>query len=177
MRFWLNRNIPRLKRGRFSSADIIYLYILFIYLYIFVHTHIDIYIYIYIYPCTYRYLCSSVYINIFICICVCKYIWYINKIIYIYIDIYIYMNLYTYHCDPREGRGNFYHRGWSLIVWSYTIFWIFPLIFYVKRTKTTCPFCIFVFLWLLPNPLNLFFSTSERNKAETGRIWWTGENL
>lgn len=78
------------------------------------------------------------------------------------------MNLYAYHCEPREARGNVYHRGWSLIVWSYTIFWIFPLIFYVKRTKTTCPFCIFVFLLLLPVPLNLFFLHPRGIKRVTG---------
>ena len=28
------------------------------------------------------------------------------------------MNLYAHHCEPREARGNFYHRGWSLVVYG-----------------------------------------------------------
>lgn len=35
------------------------------------------------------------------------------------------MNLYTYHCETREARGKFYHRGWSLIVIIYNILNIF----------------------------------------------------
>lgn len=85
--------------------------------------------------------------------------------------IYIYMNLYAYHCEPREARGNFYHWGWSLIVWSYTIFWIFPLIFYVKRTKTTCPFCILFSCCCFPSLSIFFFFLHTGGIRRSERIW------
>lgn len=135
----------------------IYIYCLYIYIYIFVHTHIDIYIYIYIYPCTYLYLCLSVYINIFICICVCKYIWYINKRIYIYINEFICVSLWT-----KRSKRKFLSLG--LVSDCVVVYNILNISFDLLRQedKDYVPILYFVFLLLLPVPLDLFFFLHPR---------------
>lgn len=78
---------------------------------------------------------------------------YKQKNIYIYLS----MNLYAHHCEPREAKGNFYHRGWSLIVWSYTKFLNISFDLLHQEDKDYVPIFYFCFLLLLFIPLDLFF--------------------
>lgn len=65
------------------------------------------------------------------------------------------MNLYKYHCEPKEARRELYHRGWSLIPRSYTIFSvIFPSLLH-RTEEDYGPFSIFHFPVATSSPVFL----------------------
>lgn len=76
------------------------------------------------------------------------------------------MNLFTYHCEARQSRRKFRHRGRSLIERSYTEFSAFPsTFFYIDGRKTIVLFVLLV-SWLIPPHLLFWIG---RNKAEDNR--------
>lgn len=84
------------------------------------------------------------------------------------------MNLFTYHCEARQSRRKFCHRGWSLIVRSYTVFSAFPSTFFYIEGRRTIDLFVLLLSRLIPPHLHFW---TGRNKAEDNRAQKTARFL